>query len=136
MLELNFYDKEIETYEGRDDSLLNDGLVLPIAYGTTPKGNDFEIYLRAEGEIRGTYKGEDITNHNIAEVFNTNKDISEAARKGQLILTNNNWYAIGIRVGECYCDPSGQDVVFSIGEGVEWVKDAFKDPQFLEQLDN
>lgn len=140
MLELNFYDTNIKTYEGRDDSLLNDGLTLPIAYGKTPKGKEFEICLRAVGDIRGTYKDSEgneftIRNHNLTEIFDTNDEISEAASSGLLILDNNNWYDIEIRVGAYYCDPSDQDVVYSIGEGVEWVKEAFQDPQFLKYLD-
>lgn len=140
-MELNFYTTDIEAYKGRDDSLLNDGLTLPIAYGKTPKGKDFEVCLRAVGEIRGIYKdgeGNDfaITNHNFAEIFSTNEEINEAARKGLLGLFNNNWYDVEVYVGNALIEPTDQDVVFTIEEGVEWVKEAFKDPEFLKYLDS
>lgn len=124
----------LKEFEGKDDSLLLDGISILIA-----EGDGWKAYLKTYGEIRGTYLAEDgeesIYNSNINEFFETNEDISTAEQNGKLLLNNNNWFDLEFIVDDEYLDIVSDDAVsFSVSEGVATFKDYMADKDFCQLL--
>lgn len=125
----------LKEFEGKDDSLLLDGISILIA-----EGDGWEAYLKTYGEIRGTYfteSGEEsIYNSNINEFFGTNKEIDRAEADGKLVFDNNNWFDLEFIADGQYMDIVSDDAIsFCVREGVATFKDYMADPEFVKLLE-
>lgn len=129
----------VKGLEGQDDSMLNSGLMLKVAEGTTPSGKAVFAQLRAVGDIKCKLKkGKnivDINNGNILDYFATNEELQKAVAEDKLLVIDNNWYDVEYIVDSEYVEPSDQDVVFSLSEGVELVKATFANEEFINYLE-
>lgn len=125
----------LKEFEGKDDSLLLDGISILIA-----EGDGWEAYLKTYGEIRGTFtteSGEEpIYNSNINEFFKTNKELDRAEADGKLVFDNNNWFDLEFIADGQYMDIVSDDAIsFCVREGVATFKDYMADPDFVKLLE-